>query len=377
MKTIVIDTNVLLADPGALLGFPEADVIVPETVLSELDKLKTSRVDPDLRFRGREVSRILFDLSEQGALTEGIELPDGGTLRVAGIDPDIALPEGFSTRNPDDRILAVAMQLARKNGGDKVVLVTNDLNMLLKAQTNGVRVERHGEGLEGSFGRRYIVRPFQRYKIPIGILAVAIAIFAAILIIAFYGPGSAATGRAELPPEFTDLLSTQQRQALDYLTTLQSNPNAEAALKGMGDFYFDMREQTNNVRYALQAIGYYERYLKLQPEDPNVRTDLAIQYFRTGQTDKALKETAEVVSQNPTHLQANYWLGIVNWQAERHDYPTAAAQMKRVMELTVNDQNQHAMYQQAKLALDQIRKDAEKAGTPLPSDTTTPPGGFQ
>jgi hypothetical protein len=78
MKTIVLDTNVLLADPQALLAFPDAEVVIPETVLGELDKLKTSRVDPDLRFRGREVSRMLFELSEQGSLIDGVDLPDGG-----------------------------------------------------------------------------------------------------------------------------------------------------------------------------------------------------------------------------------------------------------------------------------------------------------
>ena len=114
MKTVVLDTNVLLADPGSLLGFPDADVVIPETVLGELDKLKTSRVDPDLRFRGREVSRILFDLSEQGSLIDGVDLPDGGRLRVAPLDSEGQLPEGLATRNADDRILAVAYQLTHK-----------------------------------------------------------------------------------------------------------------------------------------------------------------------------------------------------------------------------------------------------------------------
>ena len=68
MRTVVFDTNVLLADPGALLAYPDAEVIVPEPVLGEIDKLKTSRVDPDLRFRGREVSRMLFEFSEGGSL---------------------------------------------------------------------------------------------------------------------------------------------------------------------------------------------------------------------------------------------------------------------------------------------------------------------
>lgn len=375
MRTVVLDTNVLLADPGCLLGFPDAEIVIPETVLAELDKLKTSRVDPDLRFRGREVSRILFDLSEQGNLIEGVDLPDGGRLRVLPLDAEVSLPEGLSTRNADDKILAVAVQVAQKNG--ETTLITNDLNMLLKAQTYGVAVERHGEGPQGSFGRRYIVRPFQRYKIPLGILAIALAVFAAILIIFFYGPGRSGSSQASVPNEFKDLLSPAQRNALDYLITLQTDPKSDGALKGMGDFYYDLAEQTNSVRSSLLAVGYYERYLRVVPDDPNVRTDLAVEYFRTGQTDKAIAQTAKVISQSPNHLQANYWLGLFYWQTQRHDYKAAAAQMLRVLELTKGDSNQHALYQQASLALEQIVKDAKAAGKPLPSDMTTIAGGLQ
>ncbi len=145
----------------------------------------------------------------------------------------------------------------------------------------------------------------------------------------------------------------------------------------MGDFYYDLRDQTNNVRYALQAVGYYERYLKLQPDDPDVRTDLAAEYFYSGQTDKAITQTAQVVSDHPRHVQANYWLGVFYWQAERHDYAAAASQMQRVMELTKDDPNQHAIFQQAQIALEQIRKDAAAAGTPLPSKLATPTEGLQ
>ncbi|HSK46778.1 MAG TPA: PIN domain-containing protein, partial [Coriobacteriia bacterium] len=178
-QIIVFDTNVLLADPNSILSFPRAEVVIPETVLGELDKLKTARVDPDLRFRGREVSRMLFELSEEGSLVEGVELPDGGRLRVAPFETDSPLPDGLVTRNADDRILATAFQVCRAAGEDcNVQLITNDLNMLLKAQTLGMSVARYGEGVEGGFTKRYIIRPFQRYRIPIGILAVALGVFA-------------------------------------------------------------------------------------------------------------------------------------------------------------------------------------------------------
>ncbi len=115
-KVVVLDTNVLLADPQALLSFPRAEVVIPETVLGELDKLKTSRVDADLRFRGREVSRLLFEFSEEGSLTEGVDLPEGGRLRVAPFDSSTPLPEGVGTRNADDRILATVYQVLQTAG---------------------------------------------------------------------------------------------------------------------------------------------------------------------------------------------------------------------------------------------------------------------
>jgi len=236
-KIVVLDTNVLLADPQALLSFPDAEVAIPETVLGELDKLKTSRVDPDLRFRGREVSRMMFELSDQGSLVEGVTLPDGGTLRVVPFEANGNVPEGLATRNADDRILATAWQIAQAAPKDaKVKLVTNDLNMLLKAQTLGITVERHGEGVEGSFTRRYIVRPFQRYKVPLGILAVALAVFAAVLVIALGSRGSTGSP-TQLPAEFKALLSQQQLKAFDALTTLQGNPKDPEALLTMANFY--------------------------------------------------------------------------------------------------------------------------------------------
>ena len=58
--------------------------------------------------------------------------------------------------------------------------------MLLKAQTLGIPVERYGNGVEGSFAKRFIIRPFQRYRVPITILAVALAVFVGVVVIAMY-----------------------------------------------------------------------------------------------------------------------------------------------------------------------------------------------
>lgn len=271
-EIVVLDTNVLLADPNSILSFPHAEVVIPETVLGELDKLKTARVDPDLRFRGREVSRLLFELSEEGSLVGGVDLAEGGRLRVAPFDTDVTLPDGLSSRNSDDRILATAVQECHASGENcKVQLVTNDLNMLLKAQTLGIPVSRHGEGIEGGFARRYIIRPFQRYKTPLGILAVALGVFAAVLVIVFLArtPQNTTSG---VPSEFQDILSSSQQRALQALTTLQSNPKDAASLLAMGNFYSDAvtnaqqnGDQPSVLDFSRKGLSYYQKYLVVEP----------------------------------------------------------------------------------------------------------------
>jgi cytochrome c-type biogenesis protein CcmH/NrfG len=365
MRTIVLDTNVLLSDPETLLAFPDAEVIVPDVVLGEIDKLKTQRVDPDLRYKGREVSRMLFEMSEGGSLTEGVETPHGGRIRVVGLDPDTPMPDGLSPKNADDRILAVALQVCSQ-GCEDLTLVTNDLNMLIKAQTLGIKVERRPE-LEGGFARTYIIRPFQRYRVPLTILAVAIGVFAGVLALAFYTTNlTNRPGTADVPTEFRDLLSADQRTLLDGLTRLQSEPNDADAMRSVANAYYNLRDQTGNVQFARKAIDYYQRYLRLRPDDVDARTDLAAMLFYSGSTDEAIQEATRVLEKKPDHIQANFNLGIFYWRG-RADYKAAALQFKKVIDLTTASGDAHAalIRQQAEANLQSIIKEAEAAGQPL------------
>jgi rRNA-processing protein FCF1 len=384
---VVLDTNVLLADPTAILSFPRADVVIPETVLGELDKLKTARVDPDLRFRGREVSRILFDLSEEGSLVEGVELPDGGALRVAPFEPDASLPPGMQTRNADDRILASVYQMRSTYGPDaEVTLITNDLNMLLKAQTLGIPVQRYGDGVEGGFARRFLIRPFQRYRIPLAILAVAIAVFVAMIWIAVYlQPKATVTGSTitTAPPEFKNVLTTAQQSAFDALSalsTLQNHPKDPESLRTLSTFYYDQYAALSQVDPATAlsaaqlAIRYSDRYLAVAPQDNDARVDTAVLYFYTGQTDKAIQLVSNVLKSDKHHVKGNYNLGVFLWQSSRRDYAGAAAQFKMVMALTQNDPHQQGIYQNAASSLAAVQKEAAAAGRPIES-TGTPTTG--
>lgn len=371
MRTVVLDTNVLLSDPQVLLAYPEANVIIPETVLGEIDKLKVSRVDQDLRFRGREVSRMLFELSETGNLVEGVPLPDGGTLRVAPLETETSLPEGLGTRNADDRILATAYQ-ACAEGCENLTLVTNDLNMLLKAQTYGIDVERRTE-VDAGLGKRTI-RWFQRYKTPITILAIALAVFAGVLALSFWTSqitGSGNGGMTGVPTEFRDLLSAEQRNLLDGLMTLQQNQGDLDAMKQVANAYYALRDQTGSAAFAQKGIEYYSRYLQSEPGDVDVRTDMAVLYFYIGETDRAIREASQVIETEPEHPQANFNLGIFYWRG-RSDYQAAARQFMTVIDILEESSDPHdtLVLSDARSNLQQIQAEAAAAGVDLTIDPT-------
>jgi tetratricopeptide (TPR) repeat protein len=363
VRTVVIDTNVLLSQPEVINDFPDALVVIPDTVLSEIDKLKTARVDAELRFKGREISRMLFELSELGNLQDGVDMPNGGRLRVIALGSESALPEGLSARNADDRILAIALQ-ACIEGCEHLTLVTNDLNMLLKAQSYGIAVERIEN--QDSFARRFIVRPFQRYRVPLTILSIALAVFAAIIyLVAFspFAPNRTASGIAALPTEFVDQLPLEQQQVLTLLYKLQTNPKDADAQRQVAVLYDQLSE--SNITFLPYAIQHYETLLKLAPSDTDSRTDLATSYFRAGRVETAIQEATTVLRQDPSHVNANYNLGVFYLNTKPKSFQKAANQFDKVIRLTQNNSRQLDTLGRARTMLDQVKKDATAAGQPV------------
>ncbi len=138
-KTYVLDTNILLHNPNALYAFEDNKVVIPLLVIEELDDQK--RRHDDVGRNARVVSRMLDELRFQGRLSDGIELPNGGELRIELNHQDFAkLPPGVDQNKPDNLILAVCLCLQEENG-DKVVLVTKDLNLRIKADVVGIASE--------------------------------------------------------------------------------------------------------------------------------------------------------------------------------------------------------------------------------------------
>ncbi len=137
----MLDTSVLLADPGAIGRFAEHQVILPLVVITELE---AKRNHPELGFFARAALRHLDDLRvSNGRLDADIEIGDqGGTVRVElnHSDPSV-LPAGFRLGDNDTRILSVARGLAAE--GQSVVLVTKDLPLRIKAASIGLPAQEY------------------------------------------------------------------------------------------------------------------------------------------------------------------------------------------------------------------------------------------
>jgi len=141
-KTFVLDTSVLLADPGALHRFAEHEVIIPIAVIGELE---TKRDHPELGYFARAALRALDDLRiTHGRLDQPLTVtPEGGTLSVELNHTDLStLPHGFLRDGTNDtRILAIAKNLM--SDGKNVVLVSKDLPLRVKASSVGVEAQEY------------------------------------------------------------------------------------------------------------------------------------------------------------------------------------------------------------------------------------------
>jgi PhoH-like ATPase len=143
LRTYVLDTNVLIADPDAPGRFEEHDVVVPLTVVEELDKLKT-RPD-ETGASARRAIRGLEALRERGNLSEGVGLPGGGRIWVeVNHTGRLSLPEGLAHDSDDNRILATTANLAKELGDERaVVLVSKDASLRIKAEALKLAAEEY------------------------------------------------------------------------------------------------------------------------------------------------------------------------------------------------------------------------------------------
>jgi len=134
-KYFVLDTNVLLHNPDSLTSFADNSIVLPMTVIEELDKFK--RNNDELGRNARHVIRQLDKLRNQGTLKDGVTMENGGVLRITVERRD--MPGALLDMSiADNRILAVANSLHEE--GKEVIFVSKDINARLKADALGIAV---------------------------------------------------------------------------------------------------------------------------------------------------------------------------------------------------------------------------------------------
>ena len=150
-KTYVLDTNVLLHDPTAISAFNEHHVVIPMTVLEELDHIKDRRdktVSREARIAIQLIDKIV-DVATPSEIQEGVDVPGStlqgppGTLAIypdqlITDDSDIPYLDGTPDQANDNRIINVAIKLQAEHPERFVCLVTKDINMRIKAKGSGL-----------------------------------------------------------------------------------------------------------------------------------------------------------------------------------------------------------------------------------------------
>ncbi len=141
-KTFVLDTNVILHDPTCINQFQENNIVIPLAVIEEIDHFK--RGSQVININAREFTRTLDSITGSALFNGGISLgKDKGKVRIVitkGLSPDIQ--KVFKEDNPDHRILSAAYDLHKNlKGKERIILVTKDVNLRMKAKAFGILSE--------------------------------------------------------------------------------------------------------------------------------------------------------------------------------------------------------------------------------------------
>ena len=135
----MLDSSVILHDPNAMFQFQDNEVVIPYVVLEEIESKK--RIMENVGRAAREAIRHLDGLRNDGQLSQGVLLPNGGKLRIELNHCSLeVLPLNSDPSLVDNRILAVSLTLTREDSRP-VILITKDLAMRVKADALGISTD--------------------------------------------------------------------------------------------------------------------------------------------------------------------------------------------------------------------------------------------
>ena len=136
-KNYVLDTNVLLHDPHAIFRFEDNNVIIPIYAIEEVDQFK--REGSERGRNARQIARLLDELREKGgALSNGVPLESGGTLRVAVPAKRLEMGGIADKSAMDTAILLTAFEVREQDRGRPTIFVTMDTNLRIRADALGM-----------------------------------------------------------------------------------------------------------------------------------------------------------------------------------------------------------------------------------------------
>ena len=140
-KIFVLDTNVILHNYNAIYTFEEHDIVLPITVLEEVDNFKKG--SNEINFHAREFTRELDKIAGEALFDKGVKLGDkmGKLFIETGKPFSEVLKNSFQEKTPDHRILSIAEFITNKYKTRKVILVSKDINLRMKAKSIGILAE--------------------------------------------------------------------------------------------------------------------------------------------------------------------------------------------------------------------------------------------
>jgi PhoH-like ATPase len=135
-KNFVLDTNVLLHNPASLFSFADNTVVIPFTVIEELDHFKS--VSDKKGMHARQVLREIDSLIKKGALNKGAKMSNGGKMRIVFAPEKMEMPD-METDLMDNKILSVALEIQKD--GETVFFISKDVNARIKAYALGLKTQ--------------------------------------------------------------------------------------------------------------------------------------------------------------------------------------------------------------------------------------------
>lgn len=142
-KTFVLDTNVILHDSSCIYQFEDNDIVVPITVIEELDKFKKG--NDIINCNARDFLRSLDAISSEQIFNGGIPIAEGlGRISVF-VDDEMeeVIKKSFSGHKSDNRILNTVYKVSNLIKGEQTVLVSKDVNLRLKARSLGIKTQNY------------------------------------------------------------------------------------------------------------------------------------------------------------------------------------------------------------------------------------------